>query len=397
MKKISFSLLAALMLFNFASCKKDEAPKTDEPKAEVETEAPKADGKMDCSAMTAEVIAKKVADPKAITKDEYAAVLETMQCCKIDEKSFAVDKNSCETNKALDKLKKDGAKLPSLDSVAAQLVNNDSPIVRAKAYESFSGLFGANKQDLTIAKDAIKNEKDPFALQALVSGLSNAGNKDADVAKFLLDMAKHENSFVRRKAAIALGNSWSDKVEGAADAVIALMADSDENVAKLACAGAGKLNDEKVIEPIVKILNDESKEKLHGECVRGLAAMWLDYPSHKNHTENAYKATMDYLKKTPRTNKVPAWNAIASFNTVAAKEIDRWKSEATWFKMDEFSAVMTDLIKDDNFNWLGKSPAMKAIAAFGGKAELEKIKPVVDGLSDQKVKDAYAKELEKAK
>ena len=58
---------------------------------------------------------------------------------------------------------------------------------------------------------------------------------------------------------------------------------------------------------------------------------------------------------------------------------------------------VTDLIKDDNFNWLGKSPAMKAIAAFGGKAELEKIKPVVDGLSDQKVKDAYAKELEKAK
>ena len=27
MKKLSLSLLAALMLFNFASCKKDEAPK----------------------------------------------------------------------------------------------------------------------------------------------------------------------------------------------------------------------------------------------------------------------------------------------------------------------------------------------------------------------------------
>lgn len=397
MKKLSLSLLAVLMLSSFAACNKGEADK----KADTGDAAPVAEAvagtKMDCSAVTADSLKAKVADPKNITKDEYVAVLEGLACCSVNEKTFAIDKKECAVNAALDALKKDGAKLPSLDSVADRLVKNESPLVRGKAYSAFSGLFGASDKDLSIAKDAIKTEKDPYALQELVAGLSNEGNKDPDVAKFLLDMSKHENSFVRRKAAIALGNTWSNKVEGAVDAVITLMSDDDENVAKLACSGAGKLNDEKVIEPIVKILNDESKEKLHGECVRGLATMWLDYPTHKNHNEAAYKATMDYLKKTPRTNKIPAWNAIASFNTVAEKEIGSWKSAATWFKIDDFSAVMSDLIKDKDFNWLGKSPAMKAVSALGGKAALEKLAPAVEASGDDKVKDAYAKELEKAK
>ena len=127
--------------------------------------------------------------------------------------------------------------------------------------------------------------------------------------------------------------------------------------------------------------------------------MWLDFPQHKRHNEAAYKATMDYLKKSPRTNEIPVWNAVSAFCTVAntGNAFDNWKKEATWFKMDDFSAAMVDLIKDDNFNWLGKPPAMKAIASFGGKAELEKIKPVIDGVSDQKVKDAYDKELASAK
>ena len=39
---------------------------------------------------------------------------------------------------------------------------------------------------------------------------------------------------------------------------------------------------------------------------------------------------------------------------------------------------------------------MKAIASFGGKAELEKLGPVVEGM-DKKVVDSYKKELDSAK
>ena len=178
-----------------------------------------------------------------------------------------------------------------------------------------------------------------------------------------------------------------------------MMDDSDENVVRLACSRSGKLNNERIIDPIVTILNDKRKSKFHSECIQGLSIMWLDYPFHKNHNENAYKATMDYLKKRPRTKDVPAWSAITAFSTVANSkgELDAWKKEATWFKQDEFIAVLTDLIKDNNFNWLGKAPAFKAIASFGGKAELEKIQSVVDSLSDDTVKKAYADELARAK
>ena len=397
MKKLSLSLLAALMLLNFGACKKaEEKPADTAAPAAAEAPAPAAN---DCSAVTVDSLKAKVADPKAITGDEYAAVLEGMACCTINEKSFTIDKKTCVVNDALDALKKDGAKFPSLNTVAARLAKHESPIVRGKAYSSFSSLFGASGKDISIAKDAIKNEKDPYALQELVAGLSNEGNKDPEVGKFLLDMAKHENMFVRRKAANALANTWSDKVDGAVDAVIALFDDSDDNTAKLACAGAGKLGSDKVIEPIVKILNDESKEKMHGDCMRGLSTMWLDYPFHKNHNEAAYKATVDYLKKSPRTNKIPSWSAVATFSTVANNkgEFDNWKKEATWFKMDEFVGLMADLIQDKNFNWLGKGPAMKAVAQFGGKAELEKLGPAVEASGDDKVKDAYKKELESAK
>ena len=318
MKKLSISLLAALMLFNFASCKKDEAPKAEEPAAE---EAPKAEAEAPkdyCSTVTVDSLKGQIKtidkNGKAVLEnDSYAAILESLQCCKINDKTFTLDKKDCITNEVLDALKQDKVLLPSLSDVAAKLAKHESPIVRGKAYSAFSGLFGASDKDISIAKEAIKNEKDAYGLQELVAGLSNEGNKDPEVGKFLVDMSKHENSFVRRKAAIALANTWSNKVEGAVDAVIAMMGDSDENVAKLACSGSGKLGDEKVIEPIVNILNDESKKGLHGDCIRGLSVMWLDYPFHKNHNENAYKATMDYLKKTPRTKDIPAWNAISAF------------------------------------------------------------------------------------
>ena len=399
MKKLSFAVLATMMLFSFTGCKKDEAPAKADDQTAAEAAKPEAKAKaIDCATVSVDSLKGSIKDKTNVTVDEYASILESLRCCKISEKNFSLDKKACVTEDALKALKADKAKLPALDQVAPILAKSDSALVRARAYASFAGLFGASDKDLSIAKEAMKNEKDAYALKELTAGLMNEGNKDADVAKFLLDMAKHENKCVREKAAAALGNSWSDKVEGASDAVIALMSDSEESVVKAACSGAGKLNDEKVIDPIVKILNDSSKSKVHSDCVKGLSTMWLDYPFHKNHNENAYKATMDYFKKSPRTNDVPVWSGVAAFNVVANSrgEFDNWKKEATWFKMDEFAATMTELVKDENFNWLGKGPAMKAIASFGGKAELEKLGPVVEGM-DKKVVDSYKKELDSAK
>lgn len=401
MKKIAAMLFVGLLVTQFAACQKATTEQSGGPSEDVAQVDSKA-GVLDCSAVTSEALKGKVKDPANVTKEEYVAILDAMQCCTVSEQSFSIDKKTCAAMEALDLLRKEKAKLPALSSVTADLVKHSSPIVRGYAYASFASLFGAGKTNLAMAKEALQNEKDPYALQQLVAGISNEGNKDADVGKFLIDMSKHENMFVRRKAAIALGNSWSDKVEGAVDAVIAMLDDPDENTAKLACSGAGKLDDEKVIEPIIRILNDDSKVKLHADCIRGLSVLWFDYPFHEKHHEAAYRATVDYFSKTPRTDKIPAWSAVSVFTQTANTKgaFDTWKTKATWFKPDEFIQLMTDIVKDPGMNWLGRTPAIKVIGAFGGKAALEKIGPEIEALNDQKaeqIKDAYRKELEAAK
>lgn len=407
MKKITLALMLLLTVAQVSACNKEEKKADDASAKAPEAAAPKAASSYDCSAVTVDSLKSKAKTTdknkkKVLENDSYATILESLQCCTVDEKTFAIDKKSCVAHQTLDALKKDNILLPSLDTVAAQLAKHESPIVRGHAYASFSGLFGANAKDISIAKTAIQTEKDPYALQQLVAGLSNEGGKDPEVGKFLLEMSKHENAFIRRKAAIALASTWSEKLEGAVDTVITLMNDADPKTAEIACAGAGKLHNEKVIEPIVTILNDDTKVNLHDDCIGGLAALWIDYPTHKQHNEAAYQATMNYFKKTPRTNKIPVWSGIAAFNTVANTrgELDAWKSEATWFKIDEFTQVMTDLIKDPNMNWLGKAPAMKAIKAYGGKAALESIASTIEGVTGPQadnIKKAYQTELNSAK
>ena len=64
--------------------------------------------------------------------------------------------------------------------------------------------------------------------------LGNEGGKDAEIGKFLLDAAKNENAVVRRQAAVAIGITWNKTLDGAVDAEIELMKDSDNEVRKAA-------------------------------------------------------------------------------------------------------------------------------------------------------------------
>ena len=182
-------------------------------------------------------------------------------------------------------------------------------------------------------------------------------------------------------------------------AIIALMSDSDETVAATACRGAGDHYNDKIIEPIAKILKDDSKAKIHGDCVRSLVKLWIDSPSYEHRSEAAYKATMDYFKKTPRTSDVPNWLALSAFNSITVNDnFAKWKQEATYFNQDEFTSVMSDLIKDENFSGsVAKGSAMTAIATMGGKAELEKIRPMIQSLSDDSIKETYGEKLAEAK
>lgn len=343
----------------------------------------KKDDKLDYANMTADDLLAKIKNKESVTSEEMTWLVSTYSYVKIDEDKLELEDNI--TDEAIKKL--DSKALPKLDSYIGELFKSDAPQVRGYAVSKITSLFGVSNENLTLAKELIKNEKEPYVLKETVKALRNEGKNDKDIAEFLLNMANNSNAIIRKEAAIALGNSWSKGIDGAVDAVIKLMNDSDKDVRKAACKYAGELEDEKVIDPLVKILNNNDEADLHGDCIEGLTDLWYDYPFFKSTSEKAYKATMDYLKKTPRTDKVPAWTSFSSFKTTSTQDaFKEWKKKATYFNTDELYNVMVDVIKDGNANWLGRTSAIDVVKNHCSDKQFKDLKSVVDGLTDTNAK-----------
>ncbi len=333
-----------------------------------------------------------IADPQNLTEDEYFKLLETYRFVDLDYEKMEMAANS-PTKEAIKLVKK-----LSIDKVMDRLLDSEYPQVRGYGLASLQGLFGVNEKSMQKALEVLETEKDDYCLYSATCGLMNEMKSDPKVAEFIFKMADHSNTRIRVRAAIAIGNSWSKGVDGTVEKIIAMMNDPEIEVQKTALANAGKLRDEAVIEPIVAVLNDESRAKVHGDAVRGLSTLWLDYPMHESTSEAAYKATLDYYSKTPRNKDVPAWSGVSTFNTVSEKGLtdNQWREKATYFNADKFTKVMADLIADPDANWLAKEPAMKAVLALCPE-KFDSLEEAAKACGDKKVTDAFTKLKEKQK
>lgn len=328
-----------------------------------------------------------------LTPEEYEAMYLAYSKVAIDEKTMELEKNF--VAKARNTAFKNRKNPENFKDILKQLMSNASPQVRGQAITASTGkLFGAKDSEVSNDLSTLMNEKDPYVIKCGVEALSNE-LKHPEVAKYVLAQLENESPFVRRKVAIAVGNSWSKGVDGVKEAALKLMADKDDNTRKLILSGVGKLGDESFVPELVKVLDDPAQEKFHGDAIRGLSTMWLDYPFHKNTCKAAYDATMNYYKKTPRTNKVPSWAGIAAFSTVAEKEIGAWKAKATYFKPAEFAKVLTDVVNDPEVNWLATAPAAKAIKALCSKADLENLKKTIEANTSLKQQKQMLEAIER--
>ena len=344
---------------------------------------------------TEEGLVSMVTTPEkgTLTPEEFEAMYLAYSKVAIDEKTMELEKNF--VAKARNTAFKNRKNPDNYKDILKQLMSNASPQVRGQAITASTGkLFGAKDSEVSNDLSTLMNEKDPYVIKCGVEALSNE-LKHPEVAKFVLAQVDNESPFVRRKVALAVGNSWSKGVDGVKEAALKLMADQDENTRKLILSGVGKLGDESFIPELVKVLDDPAQEKVHGDAIRGLSTMWLDYPFHKNTSKAAYEATMNYYKKTPRTNNVPSWSGIAAFSTVAEKEIGAWKAKATYFKPAEFAKVLTDVVNDPAVNWLATAPAAKAIKALCSKADLENLKKTVEANTSLKQQKQMLEAIER--
>ena len=278
------------------------------------------------------------------------------------------------------------------------MLESDAPQVRGYAFSNIATFLGASDAHKAAAKEVLKNEKEPYVIKCAVKALANEGGSDAEIGQFLLDAAKNENAVVRRQAASALNSSWNKTLDGAVEAVIELMKDSDNEVRKAAYEYAGRLGDDRVVEPISEMLKNEDDADLHSSGIRGLVWLWYDYPAHESTSEVAYRATIDYFKTTPGSDKVPAWAAVTSFTNKSDKNYDAWKEKATYFNTDELYEVMLGLVKNENLNRMTRGYACKPVAVHCTKEQFEEFGKVVNDLTDKDAKfiqDEYQNQAKK--
>ena len=75
---------------------------------------------------------------------------------------------------------------------------------------------------------------------------------------------------------------------------------------------------------------------------------------------------------------------------------DAWKAQATYFNEAEWVKLMSEIAADPNANWLGRTPAVKVIAKYGSKADLEKLKAKVEANSDDSNQKFVLEAIDKA-
>ena len=378
MKKIVAFILTLGMIFSLAAC--GGGKKVDQTSY----------GKM-----TADDLLKNIKDQQNVTLEEFTELVSTLAYAGITD-DMELEENI--TTEAIKKLKDSGAKLPSPEEYVEPLLKSEAPQVRGYAISNVGSILGVSDGHISAAKEMLKNEKEPYVICCAVRALANEGGKDADIGAFLLNAAKNENSKVRKQAAMAIGSSWNKGLDGAVDTMITLMSDSDKDVRSKAYEYAGGLGDEKIIEPIVTMLNNPEDAELHGNGIDSLNKLWYDFPFHEKTSEAAYRATMDYFKTTPRTSNVPSWTAVGSLKNKNDSHYEEWRAKATYFNADEFAQIMTEIIKDTNANSFARSGAVENIAAHCSKETFDSLAAVIDGLTDKDAKsiqDKYKSQAEK--
>lgn len=388
MKKILAFILAVGMVFSLAACGGENTGKETETKQETK--------KIDYANMTEDDLIKEfIKDEQNITLDEFVNLASTYSYATINNK-LELDENI--TDKAIKKLKDNKATLPAAKEFVEPLLKSDAPQVRGYAFSNIATFFGVSDSHKASAKEILKTEKEPYVIKCAVKALGNEGGKDAEIGKFLLDAAKNENAVVRRQAAVALGSTWNKTLNGAVDAEIELMKDSDNDVRKAAYEYAGLLGDDRVVAPISEMLKNEADADLHSSGVKGLVWLWYDYPSHENTSEAAYRATMDYFKTTPGSDKVPAWAAVTSFINKSEENYDAWKAKATYFNTDELYEVMLGLVKNENLGRMTRGYACKPVAVHCTRAQFDALGTVINALTDKDAKfiqDEYKNQANK--
>lgn len=369
MKKLLALLLALTMVFTLAACGGGEKTGGGENAGTGDKLQEK------YASMTAEeLISETIKDRANPTDEEIATLIGTAAYIDIGEKNIFEDNI---TDEAIHTLTQEQVKPAMPINYAEKLLDSEDVLVRAFVYNSFADYVPLDDEELeNLLIEKATAETDKVAVACALHGLKNALSERSEFADFAVECAKHEDASIRYWTAMVLGFYRLDDDEKYVDAMIALMQDSDMEVAKYACKEAGSLNSEKVVATIETIFADESLADLHGPATEALQDLWMGYPFYEGKSEAAYRAHLAYLNTDSTNKKIPSWLAISSITNPGGK-FEEWKAASTYFKAEELVAALSKIVCDADVDDLAKTTAIQKIGAFGTKADLETLKAAV--------------------
>ncbi len=350
MKKITTLFLVLLLTFCFTACNNADKDKTDTTKNEPETDTAVEEDAYGVTqekyeTMTAEDLLANIEDINNVTADEFIWLVSTYRFNPIDEDTLRMDRNI--TDDALYSITHDARPEPNtyLDTLLA------SPYPQVRGY-AVSSVY--EEEDVAKCLELMETETDNYVLLELTESID---------------------------------------LDGAVEKLIERMNDENKDVRRMACLYCTKLKDARVIEPLKAILDNPEEEEFHSECIRALINFWYDYPEFKSTNEEAYRITMDYFRKVPRTEIRPTQDNIdmLSYGTTTDAYI-AWKEKATYFDTNELFDVMADILKDENAGSYAREFTMDVIYAHMPE-RMGEVQSIVDGLTDDEVESlqsAYA-------
>ena len=396
MKKFLAIFLAILMVATLAACGGGgETPET--PDAPDATEAPAADEvhgikKEAYATMTADdLIAKLIKDKTAPTVEEYAALIETIELAELDER-FNIADNA--TNDALIQLKSDGATLPNILDCANAVIANDSAKVRAYYYSRLGNVFFDNTTAYYAPiKAKVISETEPIAIAYAFRYLASNFRSDAEFCDFVLANKDNENFMVRKWFSSAVTFLQPADKTPFIDAMLELLSDENIDVVTEAAINCGSLDDDRFVEPLAKILKDESLADIHDDAMTSLVEMWYNYPAYDNYSEAAYKATIDYLKGGYASADLPHWMGLSKMANKGTK-YDAWAAEATYVNNDEIVEAAKNIFEDEAKARLVRTQCISIIGVFGDKADLEALQATIDKVESASDKSSYQSKLD---
>ena len=392
MKKFLALILAILMLFTLAACGGGgETPETpDAPGASAdEVHGIKKDA---YAALTADdLISKLIKDKAAPTVEEYTALMETIELAELDERFNFADNA---TNDAFLQLKSDGATLPNILDCANAIIANDSAKVRAYYYSKLGNVFfDESTAYYAPIKAKILAETEAIAIAYTFRYLASNFRSDAEFCNFVLSHKDNENVMVRKWFSSAVTYLQPADKTPFVDAVIKLLGDEDIDVVTEAALNCGTLEDDRLVEPLAKILKDENLADAHDDALTSLIRMWYDYPAHDNYSEAAYKATMDYLKGDYASADLPNWLGLSKMATKGTK-YDAWAAKATYVNNDEIVEAAKNIFEDEAKAKLVRTQCISIIGVFGDKADLEALQATIDKVESASDKSSYQSKLD---